>query len=203
MGTLPWVFDMPYMIEIFTRILVAYRTKKRNLGWLEWQDIRHIVFPMDMDYMDHMNNARYNRKFEYARTVYWIDSGLYEAFQKLKVTGGFKSIVARFRREVRPGVKFKIRTRLTGWDERSMYMEHHMVTEHAGKKFVNSYAISKYTMRRSCSVKPVEVIRVMYPEQFAGDNSLPDVRLPEMVREFAAFEEASSNHLLKEAKTSN
>mmetsp|Transcript_24776 Transcript_24776/g.46291 ORF Transcript_24776/g.46291 Transcript_24776/m.46291 type:complete len:242 (-) Transcript_24776:24-749(-) len=206
-GTLPWMFDMPYIIEVIAYFLTL---KPKKLEFGDWKAMDHWVLPMDIDFNSHMNNAKYNRKFEFTRYEYLKQSGMIRVMKDMNIKWGFKSNIVRFRREVRAFTRIKLMTRLAGWDERNFYMEHKMVTgggngsgqgsdggndtkEQGEDEFVNSYNIAMFTFKRTCPVKPAEMVRAVFPAK----TDLPDVYMPPVIEQYAALEKACSDELKK------
>mmetsp|Transcript_22441 Transcript_22441/g.39701 ORF Transcript_22441/g.39701 Transcript_22441/m.39701 type:complete len:271 (-) Transcript_22441:54-866(-) len=203
LGTLPWVFDATYILEViyrFARSFFASRKDKKKLT--EWHSIEHMPLMFDIDYMYHLNNAKYNRKIEFARTQFMLDSGMYHVLKALKFKGGLGCVAVRFRRELKPFQRFTIRTRLAGWGEKSLYLEHRIVTLVEGNdpsgtlvEFTNAHAVSHYKISKRRALKAEQIVKAMDPDLV---DSMPEGRVRAvsmLLQGFTDFEEASSNEL--------
>lgn len=82
------------------------------------------VWPTDLDVNIHMNNARYLAIMDLGRIDLILRTGLWRAFLRRSVRPVVASTVVRFRRPLRPFQRFRLHSRLVGWDERRFYMEH-------------------------------------------------------------------------------
>lgn len=81
------------------------------------------VTSRDCDLMGHMNNARYPREADFARHKLFVACGLFDVCwrEKMPLVTAAQSI--RYRRELRHGTQFQIRTRVVGWDASSIFLE--------------------------------------------------------------------------------
>eukprot|EP00467_Chlorarachnion_reptans_P005994 CAMPEP_0114496466 /NCGR_PEP_ID=MMETSP0109-20121206/5784_1 /TAXON_ID=29199 /ORGANISM="Chlorarachnion reptans, Strain CCCM449" /LENGTH=258 /DNA_ID=CAMNT_0001673739 /DNA_START=36 /DNA_END=812 /DNA_ORIENTATION=+ len=177
LGTSAWMFDMPYLIEFHVRGILSQMKfqKQGRMPFTEWHEIHQVVTPMDVDIFGHMNNARYNRRAEYSRITYFIESGLRKATIDLGVRGHLKSLAMRYRRQILPFEFFRIRTKLIGWKGKELYFEQRFVTtDSKGKEFVNAFSVSIYKIPRKIQSNAVDLVR-MVDEEFAkkGDEYLP------------------------------
>ena len=81
------------------------------------------VWPNDLDFNLHMNNGRYLTLMDLGRLDLVVRAGLLGiAFRK-----GWMPVLAsatiRFRRSLAPFQRFRLRTRVLGWDARNVIME--------------------------------------------------------------------------------
>lgn len=84
---------------------------------------RMRVHPGDLDYYWHVNNGVYLQMMDVARTNFMADI---DALGALKERGWYAVVAAstmKYRRSLRLGERFEIRTRVLGWDDRVVYME--------------------------------------------------------------------------------
>jgi YbgC/YbaW family acyl-CoA thioester hydrolase len=84
---------------------------------------RMRVHPGDLDYYWHVNNGVYLQMMDVARTNYMADV---DALGALKERGWYAVVAAstmKYRRSLKLGDRFEIRTQVLGWDERVVYME--------------------------------------------------------------------------------
>ncbi|GAB5360671.1 hypothetical protein AAMO2058_000647300 [Amorphochlora amoebiformis] len=161
--------------------------KKALTGWHQYSSM--VIFP-DIDFNDHMNNARYNKALGMARLYFVVQSGLWQCMLRLRVKGGLKAVTIRFRREIKPFTRYKILSRLAGWDERSLFYEHKFVTSQKDGEFVNAYAVTNYTFSRKSALKPLDVIKAIDP--VVAEKGCHLVPVLQRLRE---FEQASSEDI--------
>ena len=140
-----WVNLDPYIITSQLWIASALTSSKMPLSDGGAIEIKCRVWPLDVDFWNHLNNARYNRYLEYSRYHWLIRTGLGKAIRKLGVHWGLGGVFVRFRRELKPFQAFFVVTTLGGWDERSIYMEQTVETRSADAsgadvRFVHAHA---------------------------------------------------------------
>lgn len=87
------------------------------------------VWPNDLDFNGHVNNGRYLTMADLGRLDYVIRSGVARVVIKRRAAPIVGDAVAKFRRELHPFERFKIETRLLGWDERWTFMEHRFISQ--------------------------------------------------------------------------
>eukprot|EP00051_Salpingoeca_urceolata_P005212 m.71257 g.71257 ORF g.71257 m.71257 type:complete len:230 (-) comp14149_c0_seq1:28-717(-) len=123
---------------------------------LEWS----MVLPTDLDFMGHMNNARYLRECDLTRLQLWARLGVVQTIsrQKGSLVAGATSV--RFRRELQPFEIFCMRSKVLTWDEKAFYVEHRM-EDRTG--FVRCVLLVKQSLIR---ITPTEVLKQMgHPTQ--------------------------------------
>ena len=81
------------------------------------------VWPHDLDVNAHMNNGRYATLMDLGRVDLMVRAGVAGTLMR----AGMHPVVAAqhisYRRSLAPFERFAIETRVTGWDERSIYLE--------------------------------------------------------------------------------
>jgi len=123
-------------IHYFVRIFVCFvrarylKSKLHILGTAEY-DSRCTT--TDVDYLlFHMNNGRYLRELDFARTDFFQRTGLWS---EIRGRGGqvyMSASSARYRRFIRLFAAFRVQTRIVYWDEETLYTEHRFVTPDDG-----------------------------------------------------------------------
>lgn len=81
------------------------------------------VRPSDLDYYLHVNNGSYLQMMDVARSNFIADLG---GFPLLRSTGWYPVVASQtvtYRRSLTLGQRFRISTRVLGWDERVMFLE--------------------------------------------------------------------------------
>lgn len=97
--------------------------RKSRLGLLDESVLQMRVRPGDCDVMLHVNNGRYLSLMDIGRIDLAGRCGLIGAFRARgwhAVAGG---ATIRFRRELRLGTRYTLRTRCIGWDEGWSYFQ--------------------------------------------------------------------------------
>ena len=98
-----------------------------------------ITLPQDTDYfLIHMNNARYFREMDFAKTAFFYRTGMNRLYWFKQCDQ--RELIIRYRQPLFIGVPFKIQTRIIWADQHSFYLEHLFITLH--DNFVRSVAWS-------------------------------------------------------------
>ncbi len=113
-----------------------FRTLKLALGaWLgrrsdmlETSSIQMRVWPNDLDINLHVNNGRYLTLMDLGRLDMMIRSRTLGIIFKNKWYPVLGSATVRFKRSLKLFEKFTLKTRILGWDEKWVYMEHRIET---------------------------------------------------------------------------
>eukprot|EP00730_Choanoeca_flexa_P016259 TRINITY_DN7649_c1_g1_i1.p2 TRINITY_DN7649_c1_g1~~TRINITY_DN7649_c1_g1_i1.p2 ORF type:complete len:186 (+),score=13.55 TRINITY_DN7649_c1_g1_i1:1218-1775(+) len=156
------------------------------LALLELDTCRCRVFWTDLDFLGHMNNARYPRSADFARYQLWKLNGVFKALDKL---GGFMVLGAhtiRFRRSLEPFEAFDIQSKVLGWDETNFYVEQRFVTQDG---FVKAIMYARQSMVKATTAQVLETI----------GHTTPSPSLPRHVQHWLQFVEEDSALLRKEA----
>jgi acyl-CoA thioesterase FadM len=85
------------------------------------------VMPHDLDAIGHMNNGRYLTMADLGRLDLVLASGLWREVVRNRWTPIASSVAIRFRREMRVFEPFRLETRLMGWDETILVIEHQFI----------------------------------------------------------------------------
>ena len=91
-------------------------------------DYETSVSTHDLDLMGHMNNARYPREADFARHELFAQCGMFEAAWKRKMPLVTAAQSIRYRKELRFGQKYTIRSKVVGWDSSNLYIEQIFLT---------------------------------------------------------------------------
>ncbi|XP_059820291.1 protein THEM6-like [Hypanus sabinus] len=120
-------FDLWYFIRMLLVLLVAsFETPVKDI--LKEQSVRGIVLFQDIDFLGHMNNARYLRECDFARLSLYIRNGLLHATRKLKANMVVGAATIRYRRSLHLFEQFRIRSRILCWDEKAFYIEQELIS---------------------------------------------------------------------------
>ena len=93
------------------------------LGILGEDSLRMRVWPNDIDFNLHLNNARYLSIMDYGRTHMLARTGLLEHVVRARWTPLVGAVWMTYRRSLPLFAKFQLDSRLVCWDERWFYME--------------------------------------------------------------------------------
>lgn len=123
-------------------------------GPLDESVLTFRVWPGDLDFNLHMNDGRYITLTNFGRVD--LLGGLGLTWKMIR--RGWAPVVAsahvEYRRELRTFQKFRIRTRVLGWDEKWLYIEHRI---ERGEKLV-SLALLKGGLRDHNGMVPPRVV---------------------------------------------
>ena len=113
------------MLLLFRFVFTLLRSRFRSrIGPLDESVVRFTALPHDCDLNFHLNAGRY---------VSFMDISRVELIGRMRLLGkmlrrGWRPViggaVVRYRRSVQPFERFDIRSRVVGWDEKWIYVEH-------------------------------------------------------------------------------
>lgn len=131
-----WVFEVHYFVRTFWCATMCTLFKK-YVHVLDTTSYSSACLTTDVDFLlFHMNNSRYLREVDFARTEFYTRTGLWAAIREkggLPVQGGTN---IRYRKFIRTFSLYSISSRIVYWDHNSIYMEHRFVSR--GDNFVNA-----------------------------------------------------------------
>jgi acyl-CoA thioesterase FadM len=81
------------------------------------------VWPNDIDFNFHLNNARYLNVMDYGRMHLLARGGLLKPVMKARWLPVVGAVWMTYRRALPLWARYRLETQLTGWDERWFYME--------------------------------------------------------------------------------
>ncbi|XP_063156358.1 protein THEM6-like [Candoia aspera] len=143
-----------------------------------------LVLPSDLDFLGHMNNARYTREADFARYSYMFRCRLLQTIWCLKGNTVLMASCCRYRRSLHLWERFAIHTRTLGWDEHAFYLEQRFVSARDG--FVCAILLAQHHVT---IISPSEVIQHLYGRKVES----PEV--PEDVHYWLKSNQASSRRL--------
>lgn len=163
-------------------LMIATRFMARLKPPFDVSRLTYRVWPTDLDPSIHMNNGRYWTLMDQGRMDLMLRAGVWAAISK----AGWTPVVAagkiRFRRELRPFVKFTLETRILCWSDTTLVIEHKFVTirPSTGEPIVNAVALVRAGLydRKVKAYVPVQKIMDLLG---VSETS------PEMSPEVAAF----------------
>lgn len=112
----------------FIRLANTYRLcrKEGPMDFLGTHVSEHICWPWDLDLFLELNNGRTLMLYDLGRMSLGFRSGLFKVLQEQKWSMTVAGSCIRYRRRVRGFDRFTMRSRLTTWDDRFLYMEQSM-----------------------------------------------------------------------------
>lgn len=169
-----WVFEVHY----FARTLwcaATCRIFKKYVHILDTTSYSSACLTTDVDFLlFHMNNSRYLREVDFARTEFYTRTGLWSAIREkggLPVQGGTS---IRYRKFIRTFSLYSISSRIVYWDHNSIYMEHRFVSR--GDNFINAIVHCRQRVI-NCNVEELmgEML-AKHAKQNPGDQEAPRLK---------------------------
>jgi len=117
------------------------------------------VMPNDLDALLHMNNGVYLTLMDLGRTDLLLRSN---AFHPVRKKGWYPVLAAetiRFKRSLTLFQRFTIRTRVAGWDERSVYLEQLFISK--GKLIARAVVDARFLKKQGGKVSPQELLEFL------------------------------------------
>lgn len=100
-----------------------------RIGVLEEDVLRHRVWPNDIDFNLHLNNARYLTVMDYGRMHLLARAGLLEHILRSRWQPLVGAVWVTYRRSLALFARFTLASRLVCWDQRWFYLEQVFTTE--------------------------------------------------------------------------
>ncbi len=150
--------------------LILTQSRRSRCSMLGPVDTHFRVLPNDLDALLHVNNGVYLTLMDLGRTDLLLRSN---AFKKIKKQGWYPVAAAetiRFKRSLTLFQRFTIRTRVVGWDERSIYLEQVFISE--DKLVAKAVVDARFLSKRGGSVAPKQILDLLEIED--DNHPLPD-----------------------------
>lgn len=100
-----------------------------RLSMTEVSRLRFRVWPNDLDINVHMNNARYLALMDLGRFDLIARAGLWRPVLRKRWQAVIGGALVRYRRPLKPFQRFTLASRMLGWDDRWLYIEHRVETD--------------------------------------------------------------------------
>ena len=159
---------MLLLLRFLRVVLFAHFSRRRSV--LSESTLRFRVWPNDIDLNMHMNDGRYISMTGLGRADLLVRSGLMRHALKRGWAPVVGSAMIRYRREIRTFARFTLISRILGWDQKWLYIEH--VLESGGKRCAVSY-VRGVLRSRSGAVPTSEVLAELGWNE--PSPALPDV----------------------------
>jgi acyl-CoA thioesterase FadM len=176
------------MIKLFGRMIpaAARGLMQPQISASQPVSSRFRVLPHDIDINLHLNNGRYLQIIDVNRMEFLLRIGVV----KIVLDFGWKPILGsttiQFRRELRLWEQATASTRLVGWDNRWVYLEHRIETLSG---LPVALAMAKAGFRHKGAWVPVESLRAALPIH------LPDMVLPAHVDAWRELDDGLATQL--------
>lgn len=185
-------------LRYFARTAIEYARPKKKKHFLEPHRSEHRCTLADLDWMLHMNNGRYLRHCDIARTPFYTSNCLWQAAKSLGAVVVVASSTIRYRRSIGPFQPYSITTKLVWWDEKNLYIEQNFLNPKDGFIYATVYikaalkAAPKETNTRALLSRCSEMLDCACSEQ-----SLTPPEAPLDLKAWIQFQELSSDRLKK------
>jgi acyl-CoA thioesterase FadM len=174
-GLLPIAIVSRQVRQYFSITLSSTHKENDGNNVLGWYSFNSRVWPSDVDFWLHQNNVRYNSRCEEGRFHVMLRSGLGKYIREKEYVGGLSSNLVRFRRELKPFQQYCVKSRISGWDEKSFFIEHLFCSLNDG--FVNAHGMSTFKLvRKVCEkgITPAKILRGIDKKSKFTDVCLSD-----------------------------
>ncbi|MFW5969625.1 MAG: acyl-CoA thioesterase [Halofilum sp. (in: g-proteobacteria)] len=118
-------------MNLLLRLLLLHLTLRRQarVDLLEEVTLDLRVWPTDLDIQRHMNNGRYLSVMDLGRYALMARSGLLGVAAKNRWMPLVRGIEIEYHKPLMPWQRFRLHTRLAGWDEKWLYLEQRFETD--------------------------------------------------------------------------
>ncbi len=150
--------------------LILTQSRRSRCTMLGPVDTHFRVWPNDLDALLHMNNGVYLTLMDLGRTDLLLRSGAFSAIRK---EGWYPVLAAetiRFKRSLTLFQRFTIRTRVAGWDERSIYLEQIYMAK--DKLIARAVVDARFLAKKGGKVTPAQLLEFLNIE--TESPQLPD-----------------------------
>ena len=118
---------MSLYLRLFWTLLAL--TWRKPIALLETSAINLRVWPNDLDTNLHVNNGRFLTLADLGVVTLFGRMGLFRAALRKGWRPVVGSAIARFRRPLKPFQKYRLETRLLGWNEKWTYFESRFIVK--------------------------------------------------------------------------
>lgn len=123
-----WLLEWNYFLRILFCYLHSKFVKKR-LDILDESSFSSICWTTDVDVLLlHMNNARFIREADFARTDFYNRTRLWSTIREKGGQIYQAATTIRYRRFIKLFSAYRITSKIVYWDQDSIYMEHRFIT---------------------------------------------------------------------------
>ena len=134
------------------------------------------VWPDEVDAYLHLNNGRYLTMMDAGRYQLFLRTRLWQEMRKRGWSPVLGSAAVRFLRELRPLQEVELVTRIAGWNERWLYIEHRLEREGRVHALAGVRVVTRDGKRR---VPPAELLATV---GFEGEAPEPPAIVDGLMR---------------------
>ncbi|WP_067562050.1 acyl-CoA thioesterase [Halofilum ochraceum] len=118
-------------MNLWLRLLLLHLTLKRQsrVDLLEEVVLDLRVWPTDLDIQRHMNNGRYLSVMDLGRYALMARTGLLGVATRQRWMPLVRGLEIEYFKPLMPFQRFRLHTRLAGWDEKWLYLEQRFETD--------------------------------------------------------------------------
>jgi len=136
------------------------------------------VFPIDLDFLMHVNNGMYFSFMDFGRIDMIFRNGTFDVCQKNGWYGVVAGEMIKFRRSLKLWDKFTIETRVRGYDEKYFFIEQRFILK--GELMSTGMVKIRFLKKKGGSVHPTEITSLL--------KDLPANEIDKLGDEWFAFE---------------
>lgn len=141
----------------FRLLLMLFRRPWRKpVDALDTTVVRMRVWPLDLDFNCHVTNGRYFTLADVGRMDFVLRSGAFRIALRQKALPVVGDAWGKFRRELKVFQAFEVHTRMLGWDEKWVFMEHRFIRE---DRVVGIVIMRGLFRSNKGLVSPIELVR--------------------------------------------
>jgi acyl-CoA thioesterase FadM len=107
-------------------MLLTHKLRSRA-SILDSTSLSMRVLPNDLDFNGHVNNGRYFTLADIGRMDFVLRTGTARVALKHKALPIVGDAMAKFRKDLKVFERYEMQTRVLGWDEKWVFMEHRFV----------------------------------------------------------------------------
>lgn len=139
--------------------LILTQSRRSRSALLGPVDTNFRVLPNDLDALLHVNNGVYLTLMDLGRTDLLLRSN---AFSRIRKKGWYPVLAAetiRFKRSLKLWQRFTIRTKVVGWDDRSIYLEQHFISK--GNLVAKAVVDARFLSKKGGAVTTDELLQFL------------------------------------------
>jgi len=138
--------------------ILLFGKRRGSLGMLDVCETPFRVWPNDLDVLMHMTNGRYFTVLDLGRVDLMLRGGLWS---KLKAAGWYPVVVQetmRFYRSLELWDRYRVRTRVIGWDDKHILVEQAFVRD--GVEVASGIIKARFLKRKGGTVATSELMEL-------------------------------------------
>lgn len=139
----------------FLKTLVGRLARRGRLGPGDASVLRFRVWPGDLDFNGHLNGGRYLTLMDMGRVDLILRTGLLASMRRHRWLPVIAEARIEYRRELRLFQRYRLTTRILGWDAKWFFIEH--VLERGGK-LITRALLRTVVRSRDGAVEPSRVL---------------------------------------------